>query len=217
MKISARVENSENQHQVILTTNDNSHSIVIPSKYTGFGSSANCGELLFLALATCYCNNLYREAKKRNIEIQKVEVEVNGDFGAEGFDDDLPATRISVHFKHPSGEITLARIRALSRLKGSVDTEGIFGTEPYEMYFMGFEGQAGSDCETEISYHFAMRENQTGLQMGSVTGISMKGWDIAWGNVTSQASGGYASRNFNFVNVVRIPKERALKTLLGFG
>ena len=84
MKISAKVENSENQHQVILTTNDNSHSIVIPPKSTGFGSSANGGELLFLALATCYCNDIYREAKKRNIEIQKVEVEVNGDFGAEG-------------------------------------------------------------------------------------------------------------------------------------
>lgn len=84
MKISARVENSENQHQVTLTTNENSHSIVIPPKSTGFGSSANGGELLFLALATCYCNDIYREAKKRNIEIQKVEVEVNGDFGAEG-------------------------------------------------------------------------------------------------------------------------------------
>ena len=72
------------QHQVTLTTNDNTHSITIPPKSTGFGSSANGGELLFLALATCYCNDIYREAAKRNVNVEKVEVEVSGDFGAEG-------------------------------------------------------------------------------------------------------------------------------------
>jgi organic hydroperoxide reductase OsmC/OhrA len=84
MKITAHVENSHGQHHVRLTTNDKSHSIVIPPKSSGLGSSANGGELLFLALATCYCNDLYREAAKRNIEVEKVEVEVNGDFGGEG-------------------------------------------------------------------------------------------------------------------------------------
>lgn len=84
MKITARVDNSNGQHHVILTTNDNSHSISIPPKATGFGSSANGGELLFLALATCYCNDIYREAAKRNIQVEEVEVEVSGDFGAEG-------------------------------------------------------------------------------------------------------------------------------------
>jgi uncharacterized OsmC-like protein len=84
MKISARVENSKNDHQVTLQTNDNFHSIVIPPKATGYGSSANGGELLFLALASCYCNDIYREAAKRNIKVEKVEVNVEGDFGTEG-------------------------------------------------------------------------------------------------------------------------------------
>ena len=84
MKIIAKVENSKDNHQVTLQTNDNVHSIAIPPKSTGFGSSANGGELLFLALATCYCNDLYREAAKRNIQVDRVEVEVEGDFGAEG-------------------------------------------------------------------------------------------------------------------------------------
>jgi organic hydroperoxide reductase OsmC/OhrA len=84
MKITANIQNSEGQHQVTLTTNDKSHSIVIPPKSSGSGSSANGGELLFLALATCYCNDLYREAAKRNIEVEKVEVEVSGEFGEEG-------------------------------------------------------------------------------------------------------------------------------------
>jgi organic hydroperoxide reductase OsmC/OhrA len=84
MKITAKVENSRGNHQVTLQTNDNVHSIVIPPRSTGFGSSANGGELLFLALATCYCNDIYREAAKRNIPVERVEVEVAGDFGAEG-------------------------------------------------------------------------------------------------------------------------------------
>ena len=67
-----------------LQTNDNFHTIIIPPKSTGYGSSANGGELLFLALATCYCNDLYREAAKRNIKVERVEVNVEGDFGAEG-------------------------------------------------------------------------------------------------------------------------------------
>ena len=84
MKITAKLENSKDNHQVTLQTNDSVHSILIPPKSTGNGSSANGGELLFLALATCYCNDLYREAAKRNIKVERVEVNVKGDFGAEG-------------------------------------------------------------------------------------------------------------------------------------
>ncbi len=78
MKISAQVQNREDHHQVILKTGDHSHSIHIPPKPEGFGSSANGGELLFLALATCYCNDVYREAAKKNIKVKNIEVELDG-------------------------------------------------------------------------------------------------------------------------------------------
>ena len=84
MKIRAHVQNSKDSHQVTLQTNDSVHSINIPPKPTGYGSSANGGELLFLALASCYCNDIYREAEKRNIKVERVEVTVEGDFGGEG-------------------------------------------------------------------------------------------------------------------------------------
>jgi uncharacterized OsmC-like protein len=95
MKISARVENSKDNHQVTLQTNDIVHSILIPPKPTGYGSSANGGELLFLALASCYCNDIYREAAQRNIRVERVEVQVDGDFGAAGD----PATNVTYHAK----------------------------------------------------------------------------------------------------------------------
>jgi uncharacterized OsmC-like protein len=84
MKVSARIQNSQNDHQITLDTNGNAHTLAIAPKATGFGSSVNGGELLFLALATCYCNDLYREAAKRGIRVEGVEVEVDGEFGAEG-------------------------------------------------------------------------------------------------------------------------------------
>jgi organic hydroperoxide reductase OsmC/OhrA len=84
MKISAQVQSSRGQHQVHLQTNENAHSIVIAPKANGYGSSANGGELLFLALATCYCNDIYREAARRNIAVEQVTVQVDGEFGAEG-------------------------------------------------------------------------------------------------------------------------------------
>ena len=108
MRISARVHNSLGQHQVSLATNDKAHSLSIPPRPTGFGSSANGGELLFLALATCYCNDIYREAAKRGIEVVGVEVEVEGDFGAEG----EPAQNVTYRAK-VRAKASEADIRAL--------------------------------------------------------------------------------------------------------
>ena len=68
LKISAQVKSRKGFQEVNLETNDSAHSIAIAPGSTGFGSSVNGGELLFLALATCYCNDIYREAKKRGIK-----------------------------------------------------------------------------------------------------------------------------------------------------
>lgn len=84
MKVIARLQNSKGKHKVFLQTNENKHSITIPPKAEGSGSSVNGGELLFLALATCYCNDIYREAAKRKMPVSNVEVTVEGDFGKEG-------------------------------------------------------------------------------------------------------------------------------------
>ncbi len=95
MKISAQVQNSQGKHEVMLQTDTNRHALSIPAKSTGLGSSVNGGELLFLALATCYCNDIYREAAKRGIVVTQVEVMVEGDFGREG----EPARNVTYHAK----------------------------------------------------------------------------------------------------------------------
>lgn len=83
MQISASIKNSQGSHTVSVSTEGNSKAIDIAPKPTG-GSSINGGELLFAALATCFCNDIYREAAKRNMKIESVEVLVQGQFGNEG-------------------------------------------------------------------------------------------------------------------------------------
>ena len=83
MKIAARVSNSVSGHTLEVETDGRKQSITIAPK-TGRGSSVNGGELLFAALATCFCNDLYREAAKRDIEVGAVNVEVMGTFGNPG-------------------------------------------------------------------------------------------------------------------------------------
>ena len=84
MNITATIKNSHQSNEVIVSTNEYKKTIPIPAKEQGGGSAVNGGELLFLALATCFCNDIYREAAQRQITIQSVEVQVSGQFGKEG-------------------------------------------------------------------------------------------------------------------------------------
>jgi organic hydroperoxide reductase OsmC/OhrA len=95
MNIRALVQNEEGRHQVSVSTDGRVQTLAIGPKATGFGSSVNGGELLFLALATCYCNDIYREAAKRGIRVESVAVAVSGQFGAAG----EPATDVRYHAK----------------------------------------------------------------------------------------------------------------------
>jgi organic hydroperoxide reductase OsmC/OhrA len=133
MKISATVKNSAGRHEATVQTNDQKQSIAVPPKATGPGSSANGGELLFLALATCYCNDIYREAARHGIEVEGVEVEVEGDFGGVGEPDDNVTYRARVRAHATEAAIrelmahtdTVAEIQNTLRVGPGVTLSGI--------------------------------------------------------------------------------------------
>jgi uncharacterized OsmC-like protein len=83
MKFSAHLRNKPGSQNLVLKIGNQEQSLPIAPKETG-GSSVTGGELLFLALATCYCNDIYREAGEMGIKIESVEVEVEGGFEAPG-------------------------------------------------------------------------------------------------------------------------------------
>jgi uncharacterized OsmC-like protein len=84
MNITAHVVNRQTSHLVQLKSGEREHSFSMSPKPDGFGSLVTGGELLMMALATCYCNDLYREARRRGLEIAGVEVEVMGEYIGEG-------------------------------------------------------------------------------------------------------------------------------------
>jgi organic hydroperoxide reductase OsmC/OhrA len=95
MKISASVKNSEAGYAVAVRTDGNTQTLIVPPKGSGQGSGVNGGEFLLLALATCYCNDLYREASRLGIDLAAVEVEATADFPGVG----LAATDIRYRAK----------------------------------------------------------------------------------------------------------------------
>jgi len=105
MKIFATVKNCQNSNDIVVSTNDNIKNILIPSKSSGQGSSINGGELLFLSLATCFCNDVYREADRRQIKIKSIEVRLSGDFGGEGEPASNINYKVDIQSDHDESEI----------------------------------------------------------------------------------------------------------------
>ena len=95
MKISAVVRNASATHEVVVSTAGVQQRIAVPTKATGKGSAINGGEFLVLALATCYCNDLYREAARLGFAVESVEVEATAEFPGVG----LAATNIKYKAK----------------------------------------------------------------------------------------------------------------------
>lgn len=83
MNVSASIHSELNLHQVTVETNGATKHLSIAPKPDGFGSSINGAELLLLSIATCFCNDIYREAGKRGISIHGIDVQVRGEFPAE--------------------------------------------------------------------------------------------------------------------------------------
>jgi organic hydroperoxide reductase OsmC/OhrA len=95
MRIQASVRNAANEHEAVVSTGGQARRLEIPPKAQGQGSSVNGGELLLLALATCYCNDVYREAARRSIVVRVVEVTADAEFATEG----QAATSVTYHVR----------------------------------------------------------------------------------------------------------------------
>ena len=55
-----------------------------PTAAGGAGLGFNGGQLLYLSIAACWSNDLYREAATMGIELNAVEIMVDGDFPSRG-------------------------------------------------------------------------------------------------------------------------------------
>lgn len=113
MLIRATVRNSPSAHAVEVRTGDTTQSLTVHPKAVGRGSSVNGGEFLMLALATCYCNDLFREAARLGIDVAAAEVEASAEFPGVG----LAATNV----RYKAGIESSASPEELARLIRETD------------------------------------------------------------------------------------------------
>jgi len=79
-----------------------------PTAAGGGGLGFNGGQLLYLSIAACWSNDLYREAATMGIELDGVEITVDGDFPARGSGSTPVSVEVVVRSSAPE-----ARVRAL--------------------------------------------------------------------------------------------------------
>jgi len=133
----------------------------------------------------------------------------------------IPAMKINVRFRHPQGQMSLARAKQLANLTGTVNSTPMLEFEPGECLFLGARGANGSNAETSVDYSFAMAANESDRSIGGIAGVAKKGWEVAWiryeDTITTADGKEQKTRTPKFVYVDRVYEEVDLATLLGFG
>lgn len=141
---------------------------------------------------------------------------VNGD-NVEGTEIVIPALKLTVHFRHPHGVITLPRIKALANITGTINSTPFLTFAPGEVLFLGCSGSEGTDAETEVTYQFACSANADNLTIGEIAGIAKRGWDHLWIKFSSETDAGSPVMQPQYVYVERVYEEIDLAMALGFG
>jgi organic hydroperoxide reductase OsmC/OhrA len=108
LEISATVVSSHGSHRVAVRTGDAEHLLSVAPKSTGGGSATNGGEFLVLALATCYCNDLYREATRLGLQLEEVQVQAFAEFAGIGLA--ASSVRYSAIVKSTASPEAIARL-----------------------------------------------------------------------------------------------------------
>jgi uncharacterized OsmC-like protein len=111
MHCTARLKNDQDGLRFEVSAARHSASLSIEPKPGGRGSSVSGGEMLMAALAACYCNDVYREAARMQIELSGVDVECAAEFPVEG----APAGEISYSVRI-AGNAPESRLRELARV-----------------------------------------------------------------------------------------------------
>ena len=105
MEISAYISNGPDGHEVIVSTAGAARPLVVCAKPSGQGSAVNGGELLMAALATCYCNDLYREAARLGVPITGCEVRAQGHFNGVGLGAEAVTYAATVQSPAPADQV----------------------------------------------------------------------------------------------------------------
>lgn len=119
------------------------------------------------------------------------------DAGVEGVDIVVPVYNFAETHYIDDATVNDAYKLALANLTGKVNNATFRGFAAGEVLFLGASGSkrlSPSGVEDwEITFRFSRSPNVTGLTIGTITGISKKGWEYLWVRYADTSDGtGYA-------------------------
>jgi organic hydroperoxide reductase OsmC/OhrA len=134
MRIAASVRNSGRDHRVTVLTGEVAQELLIGAKDAGRGSSVNGGEFLMLALATCFCNDIYREAARLGIAADGVDVEAEADFAGVGLAARNIRYRARVDSPAPRADVEalLRQTDAVAEVQNTVRSGAVVALMPWD-------------------------------------------------------------------------------------
>ena len=111
----------------------------------------------------------------------------NGNAEVQGVDITVPIYNFSETHYLTVEQVTPEYKGTLFQLTGKVNSGGFRGLAAGECLFLGASGTLhGTETDTEttgdweITYRFAASPNKTGITIGSISGITKKGWEYLW-------------------------------------
>jgi len=102
------------------------------------------------------------------------------DNNVEGVDITVPVYTFSETYTFEDSLITPSYKMTLFNLTGKVNGYAWKGFAVGEALFLGASGTKRGFDAWEITYRFAGSPNRTGITVGTITGISKKGWEYLW-------------------------------------
>ena len=93
-----------------------------PREAGGRGLGFNGGQLFYLSIAACVCNDLYREAAAKGIMITRVAVRVDGDFPGRGAESTAIDVEVELEGDAPAEELArlVAEVDELAEIPKSI-------------------------------------------------------------------------------------------------
>lgn len=110
----------------------------------------------------------------------KKAIGVHRDGQVEGVEIGSSAFEFSITKAFPESTITDTYIGTLRDLANTVNDSAFKGLAAGECRFLGAEGGRRSDGADEITFNFSVIKNRSDIEIGSIDGISKKGWDYLW-------------------------------------
>lgn len=142
-------------------------------------------------------------------------IDVEGDT-VHGTEIVIPALKLTYTFRHPLGIVNETLAVRLARLTGQTNSATWHGFKAGECLFLGAIGSDGSDAEAEVAYEIAASQEMTNATIGPITGVSKKGWEIAWSSFLPVPAGGKPIRKVDYISVERVYDSFAFASELGF-